>query len=68
MSMNEGPFYTLKALWQDNLLTDEQMIILTNIASEFARLNAAQALLKNQTERLLHAAKMVIEILEPNEA
>jgi hypothetical protein len=55
------------ALWQDNLLTDEQMIMLTNIASEFARLNGAQRLLKDQSERLLHAGKMVVEILEPKE-
>jgi hypothetical protein len=53
------------ALFEDNLITEEQIIALSTIAAEFARLNEAVASLKHESYKLLCASKHIIDILEP---
>lgn len=56
---------TIMRLWQDRLITDEQMSMLASLASEFSKLNDAPVKLKCLSDQLLHCGKNIIRLLEP---
>jgi len=55
----------LLRLWQDRLITEDQMIMLGTLAGEFARLNVIPMQTKDLSEKLLRSSKQIIEFLEP---